>query len=109
MCARDRLMVVSGSLALLKADGVRRTGRKTVSKAVTVIVADQLRLSVDHRDRAFLAGRRACAAAVAFLFINFYDGSFQFNGFPFQIVVSCRNADKHSAAFPVIIRGIDLW
>ena len=78
-------MVISGSLALLKADGVRRTGRKTVSKAVTVIVADQLRLSADHRDCAFLTGRCACSAAVAFFFINFYDRSFQFK-FPFQNV-----------------------
>ena len=82
---QNRLMVISGSLALLKADGVRRTGRKTVSKAVTVIVADQLRLSVDHRDCAFLTGCCACSAAVAFFFINFYDRSFQFK-FPFQNV-----------------------
>ena len=101
-------MVVSGSLTFLKADRIRRTGRKTVSKSIAVIVADQLCFSVDHCDRTFLTGSRTCAAAVAFLFINFYDGSFH-NGFPFQIFVSCRNADKHSAAFPVIIRGINLW
>ena len=67
-----------------------------------------MKRQIIHIDQEKCNGCGACAAAVAFLFINFYDGSFH-NGFPFQIFVSCRNADKHSAAFLVIIRGIDLW
>ena len=69
----DRFFIVGCSFPLFKGDSPRRTFGETVSHAVAVIVADELRLAVYHGDSAFVACSHACAAAVAFFPIDMND------------------------------------
>ena len=46
-----------------------------VAQAVTVVIAKELRLSVNHANRALMASRRTRSASVAFFFIYLNDPS----------------------------------
>jgi hypothetical protein len=65
-------VVVGRRFPFLEADGSGRTRGQAVAEAVAVVLADQPGFSVDHPDRALVAGLGAKSAAVAFLFVYFY-------------------------------------
>ena len=70
LTCQNGLLVIGGSLPLDDADGAGGAGRQAVAQAVAVVVADQLCLSIHHRNRALVAGAGAQAAAVAAFFID---------------------------------------
>ena len=65
--------VVGGGFPLLKADGIGGAGGQAITQSVAVILASQLSLAVHHFNGPFMTGRRAGAAAVALLFVDFND------------------------------------
>ena len=68
--------IVCRRFAFDKADRARRADRQAVSETVAVVVAQKLRLAVDHADRALVAGRCTQTAAVAFFSVDFNDLSY---------------------------------
>ena len=69
------LFTVVSRLAFYYLYSVSRTCRKAVTQSVTVIVAKELRLAVNHANRALMASRRTRSASVAFFFIYLNDPS----------------------------------
>lgn len=69
----NRFFIVGCGFPLFKRDSPRRAFGKTVSHAVAVIVADELRFAVYHGDSAFVACGHAGTAAVAFFLIDMND------------------------------------
>ena len=67
------LFVIGGSFSLNKGYGVRWAGWKTISKAVAIIVTQELCLTVYNTDRSLVTRCRARTAAVAFFFVNVDD------------------------------------
>ena len=63
-------LIVRRGLPFLEADCARRTGRQTVAHAVTVIVPQELRLSIHDADRALMAGAGTDPTAVASILID---------------------------------------
>ena len=66
-------LVIRRSFPLHKGDRPCGASGQAIAKPVTVIVAHELRFPTYHGDCAFMACCRACAAAVAFFFINLND------------------------------------
>ena len=69
----NRFFIVGCGFPLFKRDSPRRAFGETVSHAVAVIVADELRFAVYHGDSSFVACGHAGAAAVAFFPIDMND------------------------------------
>ena len=65
--------IVRGGFALHERDRAGGAGGQAVAEAVAVVVAHQFGFAVDHCDGAFVACRRARAAAVAFFFVDVND------------------------------------
>ena len=64
-----RLLIVRQCLPLHKRNRIRRTDRQAVAKPVAVVIADQLRLSVDHCNRTLMTGMRTEPASRTFFFL----------------------------------------
>ena len=70
LCCLNGVLIIFGSLALLKSNGSRRAVRQTVSEAVAEVLSDQLGLTIYDIDGSFMAGIGTKTAAVAFIFID---------------------------------------
>ena len=83
---------------------LERAGRAfahAVAEAVAELLLDQLRLAADQLQRALGAGRDACAAAVAEVFVDLYDFAFHSRpGCWSTGVMECWEDTPHYPAFP---------
>ena len=75
LVALDGRFVVCRSLALDERDGILRAARQAIAEPVAEIVAHELRLAVDNRDRPLMAGIGADTASGALVLIDFDNGS----------------------------------
>lgn len=68
---KNSSFVICRSFAVFKVDGIDRTCRETVSKTITVMLADKLCLAVYYINSTLMTCCGAQTTADAFFFINF--------------------------------------
>ena len=64
-----RFLVIGGSFSFHKGNCTCRTGWKTISQTITIIISQKFGFSVYHADRALVTGYGTSAAAVTFFFV----------------------------------------
>ena len=98
LVCKHGLLVIGGGLALYEGDRAGRARRKAVAQPVAVVVAQELRLSVHHADRALMARGGAGPAAVAAFLVDMNDPSFHI----FASRLCLRSAAASSFCFAAI-------